>query len=141
MKLLVRVKQVGRKKALFQEKDIEIKDPGTSPSLRELIAAVVAQQVESYNSKTAEENILPFLTEREIDESSASGKVGFESIYNSNKADVARSIENAHQSFEDGIFAVFIGDEQINHLDEKINLDDSPVITFIRLTFLSGSIW
>lgn len=141
MKLLVRIKQVGRKKPLLQEKSLEIGDVGLSPTLGELIAAVVAQQVESYNSKVAEENILPFLTEPEIDASSTAGKMGFGSIYNFNSADLVNAVENARQSFEDGIFAVFIGDEQIDRLDQKANLDDSTVVTFIRLTFLSGSIW
>jgi hypothetical protein len=69
------------------------------------------------------------------------GKVGFGSIYNLKKADVQKAQENAIQAFEDGMFAVFYNDEQLEDLTQTIDLSLQHPFTFIRLTFLAGSYW
>lgn len=141
MKIVIRAKQAGRKHALIENKSLEINDIGTSPTLENLIKAIVKQQVEAYNNKSIEENLLPFLSKDEIEQNAESGKVGFGSIYNENKADLAKAQETALQAFEDGMFAVFADDEELQKLDDIVQLDDSTVIMFIRLTFLAGGYW
>lgn len=139
MKITVKAKQAGRKHALIENKTIEIDDIGTNPTLSELLKAVVKQQVEEYNSKTAEKTLLPFLSKEEIDSQVSSGKVGFGTIYSENKADLEKAQETALQAFEDGMFAVFADETEISKLDETINFTDETIITFIRLTFLAGN--
>lgn len=95
----------------------------------------------AYNAKSTEKNLLPFLSASEIEEQSSSGKVGFGSVYNENKADLVKARQTALQAFEDGMFAIFADDNQCNKLDEIISLKKDTVITFIRLTFLAGSYW
>lgn len=141
MKITVKVKQAGRKHALLENKEIEIEDIGKTPLLRDFLNSVVKNQVEEYNRKNAEENLLPFLSKAEISGQAESGKVGFGSIYNENKADLVKAQETALQAFEDGMFSVFADENEIRNLDEIIELNDSTVITFIRLTFLAGSYW
>lgn len=141
MKITVKVKQAGRKHALLENKELEIEDIGKTPFLKDFLNAIVQHQVEEYNKKNTEENLLPFLSKAEISDQSASGKVGFGSIYNENKADLAKAQETAWQAFEDGMFSVFADENEIRNLDEIIELKDSTVITFIRLTFLAGSYW
>lgn len=141
MKITVKVKQAGRKHALLENLQIEIEDIGKKPFLKDLLNAVVQNQVEEYNKKATEENLLPFLSKSEISNQSESGKVGFGSIYNENKADVKQAQETALQAFEDGLFSVFADENEIRKLDEIVELNNSTVITFIRLTFLAGSYW
>ena len=141
MKITVKVKQAGRKHALLENKELEIEDIGKTPSLKDFLNAVVKNQVEEYNQKNAKENLLPFLSKAEISAQAESGKVGFGSIYNENKADLERAQETALQAFEDGMFSVFADENEIGKLDEIIELNDLTVITFIRLTFLAGSYW
>lgn len=141
MKITVRVKQAGRKHALIENKSIEIEDIGENPTLENLLKAVVKQQVEEFNDKPVEKNLLPFLSKDEIEQKSESGKVGFGSIYNENKADLTKAQTTALQAFEDGMFAVFANDDEIQKLDEIVALNGETVITFIRLTFLAGSYW
>lgn len=139
MKITVKLKQAGRKHALLENREIEIEDIGKTPLLRDFLNAVVKNQVAEYNAKDAEENLLPFLSKAEVAAQAESGKVGFGSIYNENKADLERAQETALQAFEDGMFSVFAGENEIRALDEIIELNDATVITFIRLTFLAGS--
>jgi hypothetical protein len=141
MKITVKAKQVGRKNALLENKTIEIEDIGAMPLLANLLSAVVRQQVEEYNDKPREKNLLPFLSKDEISESAATGKVGFGSIYNENKADLSKAQETALQAFEDGMFSVFADEEEIKALEDTVKIEDSTVISFIRLTFLAGSYW
>lgn len=141
MKITVRVKQAGRKHALLENKEIEIEDIGTTPVLKDFLNAVVKNQVAEYNAKNAEENLLPFLSKAEVSAQAESGKIGFGSIYNENKADLERAQETALQAFEDGMFSVFADENEIGKLNEVIELNDVTVVTFIRLTFLAGSYW
>src|SRR6185295_14359734 len=97
------------------------------------------QQVEEFNDKPFEKNLLPFLSKDEIQDQAESGKVGFGSVYNEKKADLAEAQSTALQAFEDGMFSVFAGDVEIRNLNDEVILDESTVITFIRLTFLAGS--
>lgn len=141
MRITVKAKQAGKKHPLIDNKIIEIDDIGNNPKLSELLRAVVKQQVEEYNSKTAEKTLLPFLSKEEIDSQVSDGKVSFGTIYSENKADLEKAQETALQAFEDGMFAVFADEEEIQKLHDEIHFTDETVITFIRLTFLAGSYW
>jgi len=141
MQITISVKQPGRKHAIIDKQSLEIDDITDSPSLRELLQGVVKQQVAVYNNKPLEKNLLPFLSAAQVDDSLATGKAGFGSIYNEHKADAVKAQETALQAFEDGLFAVFINDEEMKHLSDQISLNNDTVITFVRLTFLAGSFW
>jgi hypothetical protein len=141
MQITISVKQPGRKHAIIDRQVLEIDDITDHPSLRELLVAVVKQQVTAYNNKPLEKNLLPFLSPEQTDDLAAAGKAGFGSIYNEHKADTEKAQATALQAFEDGLFAVFVNDKEIENLTEIFSLDSLTIITFIRLTFLAGSIW
>jgi hypothetical protein len=141
MKIIIKAKQAGRKHALIENRIIEIDDIGNNPTLSDLLKAIVKQQVEEYNSKTPEKNLLPFLSKDEISNQAQSGKIGFGSIYNENKADLEKAQETALQAFEDGMFAVFADEKELQKLDESICCTNETLFTFVRLTFLAGSYW
>ena len=141
MQITVKAKQAGRKHALIENKVIEIEEMGPRPTLAEFLKAIVKQQVAEYNRKTPEKNLLPFLAKDEISGQAAGGKVGFGAIYNENQADLSEAQETALQAFADGMFAVFADDHEIQKLDEIVQLPETTVFTFIRLTFLAGSYW
>ena len=50
-----------------------------------------------------------------------------------------KAIDNAIQSYEDGIYRIFLNDEEVGALSDSINLRQDDIITFIRLTMLSGA--
>ncbi len=140
MLVTVRVKQAGKKRALIENQNLEINDP-VDATLRAFINAIVGQQVEQYNSKTAGTNLLPFLSKDEMDTQTESGKINFGSIYNENKASILLAQESALQAFVDGLFSVFVDDNELKSLNDLVNLTETSVVTFIRLTFLAGSYW
>lgn len=139
--LTIRIKQLGRKKPAIDKKTIEVKNLPKQPILSDLIKSIVIQQVQAFNQRTEKNSLVPFLLNDEIKNQSIGGKVGFGSIYNTNKAKEKEAIQNALLSFTDGIYCVFIDEDEIEEIDQPIQLTPNSIITFVRLTFLSGSIW
>lgn len=144
MNVSISVKQLGRKHPILQEKNISLDTSEPIVFVRTFIELVVKQQVELFHSASFEfededkihlpkENYLPILTD--------TGKVGFGALYNHNKVDLIKAQENAILAFEDGLYAVFYDDDQLESLDEEIDLSQNKSIAFIRLTFLAGSYW
>lgn len=144
MEIKVTVKQLGKKHPVLSEQKLEIMYDDSRISLDDLLQLIVQQQVEAFNAQSFEledtdytkipsENYLNILTD--------TGKTGFGSIYNEKKANLQKAQENAIQAFEDGMFAVFYNDEQLENLSETIDLSLEHTFTFIRLTFLAGSYW
>lgn len=144
MNISISVKQLGKKHPLLQEKSIDLSIENPVITTQNLIEAVVDHQVQLFHSSSFEfededkihlpkENYLPILTD--------TGKVGFGALYNHNKVDLAKAQENAIVAFEDGLYAVFYGDDQLETLSEEIDLSQNKTLMFIRLTFLAGSYW
>ncbi|SHG71304.1 hypothetical protein [Chryseobacterium vrystaatense] len=144
MEIKVTVKQLGKKHPVLSEQKIEIAYEDITITLENLLKLIVRQQVEAFNAQLFEledqdytkipvENYLNILTD--------TGKLGFGSIYNEKKANIQKAQENAILAFEDGMFAVFYNDEQLENLTQTIDLSLQHTFAFIRLTFLAGSYW
>lgn len=139
MKIFINVKQLGKRKDAIGRKEFLIETvPATTA---ELIVAVVIRQVQEYNERLDQNDLLKYLADAEIEEKATSGKVSFGVNYNGLPADAEKAVRNALQSFEDGIFRVFLNDTELESLDETIQLQEEDKLTFIRLTMLAGRIW
>ncbi|KUJ60693.1 hypothetical protein AR687_16825 [Flavobacteriaceae bacterium CRH] len=144
MNVTISVKQLGKKHPILQEKAIELETLHATVSVQVFLELIVKHQVELFNTSSFEwedqdtihlpkENYLPILTD--------TGKVGFGAVYNHNKVDIAKAQENAILAFQDGLYAIFYGDDQLETLNEEIDLSQNKSVTFIRLKFLAGSYW
>jgi len=144
MNISISVRQLGKKHPILQEKSISLDTSAPVVTVRTFIELIVKHQVGLFHSASFEwedqdtihlpkENYLPILTD--------TGKVGFGAVYNHNKVDIAKAQENAIVAFEDGLYVLFQGDDQLESLAEEIDLSQNKSITFIRLTFLAGSYW
>jgi hypothetical protein len=81
------------------------------------------------------------LTQQAIDDMETAGKVGFGTVYSERLADSQAAVAAALQGFEDGLYKVLINDLDIIDLEAKVDLKSGDILTFIRLTFLSGRMW
>jgi hypothetical protein len=138
MQIHIKLKQAGKRRLILEKQVIEIENIGKTPTLQALITAVVTQQVVAYNAKTHEKPILNFLTETQINDATAMGKVGFGAIYNDKKADLNKAIQVAIEAHIDGLFVVAIDDKIVEKLDDIVVLNQDSIVTFIRLTLLIG---
>ncbi|MEH7612010.1 hypothetical protein, partial [Gottfriedia acidiceleris] len=97
--------------------------------------------VNSFNQKEIGIPFLPYLTQDEINMKSTVGKIGFNEINNDTNANVKEAISTALLAFQDGLFKVFLNDNEIESLQENIDLHENDEFTFIKLTMLSGRMW
>jgi len=138
MVIYIKVKSIGKRRPVL---DIPYTIPDNLSSLRELVTAIVKQEVETYNSRGLENMLVPFLSEDEIAAQSTVGKVGFGRLYSDRKADPEKAVVTALQGFEDGLFKVVLNETEVMGLDAPLSINENDVLTFIRLTFLAGRLW
>ncbi|WP_328801824.1 hypothetical protein T3H97_04605 [Paenibacillus sp. LX16] len=139
MKLFVTVKSLGKRKPALARQELELSPaPGT---LRDLITATVALNVQKLREKQESVALIPFLTGEEVQAQGEIGKVGFGSIYNEGVPDIKDTVNTAMQAFEDGLYRVFVCDEETIELDAPLSLKDGNEIVFIRFTMLAGGLW
>ena len=80
------------------------------------------------------------MTNEYIAEAARSGKIGDE-VHGDKKANLEKALDTAYLAFEDGLYCIFINDEQTEKLEDNLALKDGDVLTFIKLTMLAGRMW
>ena len=133
----IKLKKLGKKKI----KQFEIELQSSVENLEDLIVEIVKSEVKRFNDKQENPSIVSFLSNQAINEQSESGKVSFGDIYNQDKAIEHEAIENALLAHTDGMFVVFVDDEEIKDLKENITITEHSEVVFLRLTFLTGTYW
>ena len=137
MKIIINVKGLSRKKVIHQE-EMELKNKISTT--KDLITELVKINVEKFNKKIDEKDILSIMTNENIAKAARIGKIGDE-VHGDKKANLEKALDTAYLAFEDGLYCIFINDEQTEKLDDSLNLKDGDILTLIRLTMLSGRMW
>ena len=137
MKIIINVKGLSRKKVIYQE-EVELKNKIFTT--KDLITELVKINVEKFNKKIDEKDILSIMTNENIAKAARIGKIGDE-VHGDKKANLKKALDTAYLAFEDGLYCIFINDEQTEKLDDSLNLKDGDILTLIRLTMLSGRMW
>ena len=132
MRVYIQVKQLGKRKCSIEK--IPVDFPVPPVDVQGLIEAIVSWQVCEYNERLQQSEVLKYLTQEEVENKATSGKVGFAVNYNGKPAAEV-------QSYEDGIFRIFIDDTETGDLSSPTGLKEESTITFIRLAMLSGRLW
>ena len=139
MRIYARVKTPGRRKDILQPTPYDITD--AVHSLRELLCALAEAEVNAYNAKEPEKQLVDYLTAEQIDAQAEAGKVSFGSVYSDKKADKLKAVQNVLQCFSDGLVRVLMDGSELTELDAPLEISENAEFTFIRLTFLTGSRW
>ncbi len=140
MKLNFTLKSLGKKKAHIDNVPIDI-GISSQTTVKEFLLQVVSQQVKAFNQRKETTNLLTYLNEEPLSLSAENGHVKFNEQYNTTHVEEDKAKETVLLAFEDGLFALFINDEQYENINQAIILSENDSITLIRLTFLAGSIW
>lgn len=140
MKVKVNLKQIGQRKQRVAPVDFEYSV--LPKTVRELIALTVEICVNAYNERVrrGEEGAEP-LNSQQITDMAEVGKIAFGINYGGKEQDLDKARENALQSFEDGLYRIFIGENELEGLDTPVALNEGDSLTFIKLTMLAGRMW
>lgn len=146
MPLTITGNAIGKRRPLFEDfsvpapPDITNADGGPEDlTLRDLITHIVRQQVADFRKRQEARKFLRVLSEREIEDAAARGKIESGGSDISQSVDEDQAVATAHQAFEDGLYLVLIDGEEQRDLDRQIYLQPDSRITFIRLVFLAGA--
>lgn len=140
MNLKINLKQIGQRKQKIAPVDFDCTP--VPKTLRELIVQTVTSCVNSYNERVRRgENNGDPLSKNQIEDMADMGKIAFGINYGGREQELDKAVSNALQAFEDGIYRVFLNDNELNNLDGKIELKENDSLTFIRLTMLAGRMW
>ena len=140
MKLKVEVKQLGARGKKVAPVPFEIE--GVPATVGELIAATVRKCAEEFNERVRRgETVQTPLSEREISDMAGIGRITFGICNGDKEQDIRKAVDNALLAFRDGLFCMFINGTQVTEADRAIELQEDDVLTFIRLTMLTGRMW
>lgn len=136
MTILVNVKQLGKKRNKISEMPFFLENKPRTP--RELITESVRACVAAYNARLNKE--AKPLSEDDISAMSELGKIAF-GLSEGAAADLGKATDDAILAFEDGLYRIFLGEEELTELDGSIELNENSSVTFIRLVMLAGRMW
>lgn len=140
MILKIHLKQIGQRKQTVAPVDFEYSP--VPRSVRELITQTVTMCVEAYNERVRRgDSFTAPVTEEQITDMAGVGKIAFGINYGGREQDPGKAIENALQSFEDGLYRVFLNENELERLEDGLELCEGDSLTFIRLTMLTGRMW
>ena len=139
--LTIRGKALGRKKPLFADWSIPFPPDlgdGGSLTLRDLIGRVVRTEVEAFHKRQQERRLFRALTEKQIQEGTAKGKIEAGGSDLHQKVDAGEAVATALEAFEDGLYLVVIDEQEQRSLDAQIFLQPDSTVAFVRLVMLAG---
>lgn len=135
----VNVKHLGKRRNSIEEVDMVLEK--TPSTIAELIEETVKICVNQYNERHENMEVLKALSKQEIEDMAAGGRVTFGVHYGEGAPILKEAIENAKQSFLDGIVVIFIDGIEKHNLEDPIDIRDNTNVTFVRMTMLSGRLW
>ena len=140
--LLIEGRHFGRPRPLFPDWSLPVPPEwaaeGTSLTLRDLLTRIVREEVRAFRERRSERRFVHALTERQIAEAAARGKVEMGGREDEPDADPEQAVAAALLAFEDGLYYVFVDDEHKQSLDETVRLRAESRVTFLRLVALAG---
>ena len=138
MMIYVNIQRISQRKPAMQPVPLVLS--GTPRTVAELITRCVEACVEQQHRRITApgDNVL---SQEQMDDLATVGKSAFGVDGNGIPTDKSEAIANALQSYQDGIYRIFLNGESLQDLEDPISLSDRDVLTFVRLTMLSGGGW
>jgi hypothetical protein len=139
--LTISGKALGRKKPLFADWSIPFPPDlgdGGSLTLRDLIDRIVRAEVAAFAQRQQERQLFRALTETQIAQGAAKGKIEAGGSAPKQKVNADESVAAALQAFEDGLYLVVLDEQEQRSLDAQVYLQSDSRIAFVRLTLLGG---
>ena len=141
--LTISARVVGRRKPLVPDWQVpwppDEAGDGEALTLRELITRIVHEEVRAFEQRQQERKLVRILTEKEINAGLEKGRVNSGGRDLHQEVDADQAIATALQAFEDGIYLVFLDDEEQRELDRQVYLQPDSKLTFVRLVLLAGA--
>lgn len=129
----MKINVIKRKASSYRNLSNEQIEVGNPKNLLELLKNIMIYQIdESHTSKNILDN-------QEISKQAKSGKVSFE--VSGKKPEIDNMMNTLIQDFEDGLFRIFINDQEETDLYSDRAFKEEDTLVLIKLVMLSGRLW
>ena len=112
--------------------------PEQAGTLRDLIETVVLEEVAAFKARQSAGRLISILSPEQINEAASQGRVAMGDRDLNQPVDPDQAIKTAWQAFEDGLYFVFVNDEQIEDLSTPVQIEADDRVMFVRLVALAG---
>src|SRR5689334_10932369 len=112
---------------------------GGGITLRDLITRVVRAEVAAFDKRDHARQFVRVLSDTEIADGAARGKVDPGGHERTGPADESAAIGAALQGFSDGLYLVILDGVEQRELDAQVYPKPDSRLVFLRLTFLAGA--
>jgi hypothetical protein len=140
--ITIEARVAGQKRPIFSDWSIPtppiVGSSGGRVTLRDLISWTVDEEVIAFRERQEKRRLERVLAKAEIDEGVLKGKIDMGGSDLQQEVNTEQTISTALQAFEDGVYFVFVNDEQYTSLDDAIYLSSDSRVMFLRLVALAG---
>ncbi|WP_404789881.1 hypothetical protein [Altericista sp. CCNU0014] len=138
--LTISGKVMGKTRPTFTDWELTLPEAleTTNLSLRSLLTHIVRAEVSAFKTRQSQRRLLRVLSPEQIQLGVEQGKIESGGSELDQKVEADAAVEAALQAFEDGLYFVFIDDEQIETLDAIAPLTSNSQLLFLRLVPLVG---
>lgn len=133
--MYVEARVVGKPQEL---EDRVVAVPAGTSTLRELIATLVRDELASFSQRQREKSLLRVLTPADLVRGHDSGKFAAEPQAAQEAPAFDTAYDRALEAFTDGLYFVFVDDEQLESLDAPVTVRESSRMRLVRLVALAG---
>ena len=137
--LTITGKQAGLRKPLFPTWQLPTNEALPNPiTLRDLITFIVHSEVEEFRERQEARRLTHVMSAAQIAQGIERGKVDAGGRDLQQDVNPSDAIETALQAFADGLYFVFVDEQQIEQLDTLVHLQSQTHILFMRLVAMAG---
>lgn len=136
--LTVSGKVIGKTQPIFTDWQLPLPEIEGALTLRNLLTQIVRAEVAGFEARQRQRRLIQVLSPAQISLGVEQGKVDLGGSDLDQEVDLERSIETALQAFTDGLYFVFLDDQQQENLDEIVTLKPNSQLLFLRLVALVG---
>jgi hypothetical protein len=138
----------GHRRRGVREHDLLLDLPPGEATARQLIVAAVTAEVAAYQARAEEASLVRVLTREMLAEDLASGAVRTGGPWQDTElaaglappapVEVDAAVDAALLAFGDGIFKVFVADDELADGDPAVPIAEGTALLFLRLVPLAG---
>ncbi|WP_232337323.1 hypothetical protein [Deinococcus arboris] len=133
--MIVETKIVGRRTP-FERRPLEV--PAGPQTLQSLLTHLVHAEVAAYHERQEQVGVLRVLTERDLTEGALGGRVAVAPQAPGGTVTPEDAVRTALTAFGDGLYYVFLDEEQLESLQAPLTLRPDSTLLLVRLTALAG---
>ena len=138
--LTVSGRVMGKTQPIFTNWELLLpeRDEQSPLTLRDLLTQIVFAEVGEFAARQSQRRLMGILSPAEIHLGVEQGKVDSGSSDVKQVVESGRAVETALQAFTDGLYFVFLDEQQQENLDTTVTLQPHSDLLFLRLVALVG---